>query len=104
MKRIGRAGLALMALAAAVAPAGPAAAAGKRWTRITARNFSPLEQVGLARTDDRVLKVAWVHPGPGGSYDLVVTPVRRDGRAGAPAVVARGWTTLSSPTTTTRCG
>ncbi len=97
MKRIGRAGLALMALAAAVAPAGPAAAAGKRWTRITARNFSPLEQVGLARTDDRVLKVAWVHPGPGGSYDLVVTPVRRDGRAGAPAVVARGWTTLSSP-------
>ncbi len=97
MERIGRAGLALVALAATLAPAGPAAAAGKRWTRITAANFSPLEQVGLARTDDRVLKVAWVHQEPGGTYDLVVTPVRRDGRAGAPTVVARGWTTLASP-------
>lgn len=85
------------ALAAVGAAGGPASAAGKRWTQITASNGSSLDQVGLARTDDRVLKIAWIRRRTALSSDLVVTPLRRDGRGGSPATVVSNWVTVSPP-------
>jgi hypothetical protein len=57
---------------------------------------SNIEQVGVARTDDRVLKVAWVRK-RGDARDLVVTSLLRDGRAGASATVLSGWSQLGFP-------
>ncbi|MFN8130350.1 MAG: hypothetical protein U0R70_02235 [Solirubrobacteraceae bacterium] len=85
------------AAVALLATASPSLGAGRRWSKITADTNSNIQQVGLARTDDRVLKVAWLRERPGDTRDLVVTTLQRDGRAGASVTVLSGWKQLGYP-------
>jgi hypothetical protein len=71
------------ALALAAAPAAQAAS----WKQVTATGGASIDQVGLARTSDGVLHVAW-HKGP----DLFHTAIAANGKVGATSPIQTGWT------------
>ena len=86
----------LTALLAALAAAPTATAAP--WKQVTAENGSGIDQVGLARTPDGVLHLAWHHPtGRPNSEDLLHTAITRDGRLAAPTPIESDWTGFSNP-------
>ena len=68
----------------------PASAAP--WKRITTPDGSSTDQVGLARTGDGVLHVAWHHPTGPNTEDLNHTVITRAGRIGATHPIQSGWT------------
>lgn len=72
-----------VALTLAAAPTAHAAT----WKRVTAEGGNSIDQVGLARTGEGVLHVAW-HKGP----DLLHTAISPDGRIGATTPIQSGWT------------
>ena len=74
---------AALALVAAPAPVADAAA----WRQITASGGAGIDQVGLVRTSDGVLHVAW-HKGG----DLLHTAISRRGKVGATSPIQSGWT------------
>jgi hypothetical protein len=91
------------ALAALAVPVlAPAAAQAGRpgvWTPITAADGANTDQVGLARTGDGNLHVAWQRKTPGHSVndDLLQTVVSPSGAAGAPQTIAADWVGIGSP-------
>lgn len=70
---------------------GPASAAREgRWDRITTQEQSSVSQIGLLRTQDGVLHVAWQREaGPTGN--LFHTAVRASGELGATTPIVTGW-------------
>jgi hypothetical protein len=76
------------ALAIAVAPSAQAAG----WKQVTAPNASNIDQVGLVRTGDGVLHLAW-HKGG----DLFHTRVEPSGKVGQTSPIQPGWATMSDP-------
>jgi hypothetical protein len=74
------AALALVAAPAPVAEAAP-------WRQVTASGGAGIDQVGLVRTSDGVLHVAW-HKGG----DLFHTAIGRSGKVGAKSPIQSGWT------------
>ncbi len=74
-------------IAAALTLAAAPAAQAATWKQVTAAGGASIDQVGLTRTSDGVLHVAW-HKGP----DLSHTAISRDGRIGATSPIQSGWT------------
>ncbi len=75
-------------IAAVAAPAAQAAP----WKRVTTPDGSSTDQVGLARTADGVLHVAWHHPTGPNTADLLHTVISPAGKVGATTPVQSGWT------------
>ena len=73
--------------AAALVLLAPSAAEAAPWRQVTAPGGASIDQVGVARTADGVLHVAW-HKGG----DLFHTAVGADGRVGATTPIQSGWT------------
>jgi len=78
--------LILAAALALVAASAPAAAAAP-WRQVTASSGDSIDQVGLVRTGDGVLHVAWHKDG-----DLLHTAIDRRGKVGATTPIQSGWT------------
>jgi hypothetical protein len=74
---------AALTLVAASAPAAQAAG----WRQVTASGGASIDRVGLVRTSDGVLHVAW-HKGG----DLLHTAIIRRGTVGATSPIQSGWT------------
>jgi hypothetical protein len=75
-------------IAACVAPSASAAP----WKRVTTPDGSSTDQVGLARTADGVLHLAWSHPTGPNTEDLNHTVISRAGTIGATSPIQSGWT------------
>ncbi len=80
----------IAAVLIAVCGAAPAGAAP--WKRVTTPDGASTDQVGLARTADGVLHVAWHHPTGPNTEDLVHTMITPAGRVGATTPIQSGWT------------
>ena len=78
------------AVAIVLCAASSAQAAG--WKRVTTPDGSSIDQVGLVRTGDGVLHVAWHHPTGPNTADLLHTVIARTGRIGATNPIQTGWT------------
>ena len=76
------------ALAIVVAPSAQAAG----WKLVTAPNGSNIDQVGLVRTADGVLHVAWHKDG-----NLSHTVIAANGKLGATTPIQSGWATMTDP-------
>jgi hypothetical protein len=74
-------------LAAALVLMTPAAADAAPWRQVTASGGASIDQVGLVRTGDGVLHVAWHQGG-----DLLHTAIGSNGRIGATSPIQSGWT------------
>jgi hypothetical protein len=85
---------AVLCVACLAAPAGAAGAA--RWHRIASGGLNISDQVGLARTSDGVLHVAWRRRG-GTGEDLLATSITPSGTLGSTVTVVRGWASVGSP-------
>lgn len=85
----------LIAVIAALAAAPTATAAP--WTRVTSEDGSGIDQVGLARTGDGTLHLAWHHPTGPNTEDLLHTTISRAGAIGATTPIQSGWTGFSNP-------
>jgi hypothetical protein len=72
-----------LVLALLAAPTADAAT----WRQVTASGGDSIDQVGLVRTGDGVLHVAWHNDG-----DLLHTAIGRNGRIGATSPIQTGWT------------
>ena len=74
-------------LAAAIALVAAPAADAAPWRQVTASGGNSIDQVGLVRTSDGVLHVAWHNGG-----DLLHTAIGANGRIGASSPIQSGWT------------
>ncbi len=94
-----RLGLLAALLTLVLLPALAAAAAPGHWTAVTSADGANIDQVGLARTPDGALHVAWTRktPGGGGDDDLMQTPIAPNGAVGAAQVLASNWVGVGSP-------
>jgi len=89
-------------VAAFAALAVPAVAHAGRpgvWTPVTAADGANIDQVGLVRTPDGALHVAWQRKTPGHAVndDLMQTVVSPNGAVGAAQTVASDWIGIGSP-------
>ena len=75
----------------AAACAAPAASAAP-WKRVTTSDGASTDQVGLARTGDGALHLAWSHPTGPNTEDLLHTVIARNGKVGATSPIQSGWT------------
>jgi hypothetical protein len=83
-------------LAAALALlAAPASATAAPWRQVTADGGTSIDQVGIVRTGDGVLHVAWHEDG-----DLRHTAISPRGRIGATTPIQSGWTGHMDPALT----
>jgi hypothetical protein len=89
----------LAAVAAVIAlGAQPAHAAAARWTPLgTSGQLNISDEVGLARTGDGALHVAWFRRTPAASYDVLQTPVTPAGAIGASVPIVTGWASVEGP-------
>jgi hypothetical protein len=88
--------LAVAAATAVVALPGTAGPPGT-WTRITATTGRNIDDLGLARTGDGVLHVAWLRENAT-KEDLVHTSIRPNGTVlGAGNAIETGWSALGNP-------
>lgn len=93
--------LILIALACALgyAPAAEALTPGN-WTQVTDSKGSILGEVGLARTADGVLHVAWSRATPAHSaseQDLLDRTISPGGVLGPPKLIVGGWSDIQNP-------
>jgi hypothetical protein len=84
--------LAAVPIALAVAPGAHAAG----WKPVTAPDSGNTDQVGLLRTADGTLHVAWKHRA-GALEDLLHTTIGADGRLGATNPIVTGWANVQNP-------
>ena len=84
-------------LAACAAPSASAAP----WKRVTTPDGASTDQVGLARTGDGVLHLAWSHPTGPNTEDLLHTVISGAGKVGATNPVQSGWTSRFPSTAST---
>lgn len=91
--------VAALVLAVVLAPAAAQAGRPGTWTAVTAADGSNTDQVGLARTPDGRLHVAWQRKTPGNSVndDLLQTIVTANGSVGAAQTIASNWIGIGSP-------
>jgi hypothetical protein len=82
---------AALVLVAALAPTAGAAP----WRQVTASGGDSIDQVGIVRTSDGVLHVAWHKDG-----DLRHTAISRSGKIGATSPIQSGWTGHMDPALT----
>jgi hypothetical protein len=87
--------LTTLALAALAAPAADAAP----WRQVTASGGAGIDQVGIVRTTDGVLHVAWHRDG-----DLLHTAIARNGTVGATSPIQSGWASLGDAALTVAPG
>jgi hypothetical protein len=76
---------------------GGQAASAAGWTRITSPDGGNSDQVGLLRTADDVLHVAWHRRAGPNSEDLLHTAISSGGRVAATAPIATGWSGIQNP-------
>jgi hypothetical protein len=81
-----------LVLAAALTLTAAPAAQAAGWKQLTAPGGANIDQVGLVRTGDGVLHVAW-HKGG----DLFHTRVEPNGKLGATSPIQSGWASMSDP-------
>jgi hypothetical protein len=67
------------------------------WKRVTAPDGSSIDQVGLLRTADGVLHLAWHHPGAPNTQDLLHTVISPQGLIGATTPIQTGWAGIQNP-------
>ena len=79
-------------VAVLIAGCGAAPAGAAPWKRVTTPDGSSTDQVGLARTGDGVLHLAWHHPTGPNTEDLNHTVISPAGRIGATTPIQSGWT------------
>jgi hypothetical protein len=84
--------LAAVPIALVLAPAAHAAG----WQRVTAPDGGNTDQVGLLRTADGTLHVAWRHKN-GSLEDLLHTAIGADGKLGATHTIVAGWANVQNP-------
>jgi len=82
-----------VAVAACVAPSAQAAG----WRAVTTTDQTSIDQVGLLRTIDGALHVAWHRPTGPNTDDLLHTVIARNGRIGATTPINSGWTGFQNP-------
>ena len=81
----------LAALLTAGLLAVPATASAAGWKRVTTPDGASIDQVGLLRSADGALHVAWHHPSGPNSEDLLHTTISASGKIGATAPITTGW-------------
>ena len=81
-----------VAIAVLVAACAAPSASAAPWKRVTTPDGASTDQVGLARTGDGGLHLAWSHPTGPNTEDLLHTVIARNGRVGATTPVQSGWT------------
>ena len=79
-------------LAAVLTVSAASAASAAPWKRVTTPDGASTDQVGLARTGDGVLHLAWSHPTGPNTEDLNHTVITSGGRIGATNPIQSGWT------------
>jgi hypothetical protein len=80
------------AIAALIAACAASSATAAPWKRVTTPDGASTDQVGLARTGDGVLHLAWSHPTGPNTEDLLHTAISPAGRIGATTPIQSGWT------------
>ncbi len=87
-------------LALALLPALAVATTPGHWDAVTSVDGSNIDQVGLVRTPDGVLHVAWTRKTPGNTVhsDLMHTTIAANGTVGPAQTVASDWIGIGSPT------
>jgi hypothetical protein len=80
------------AIAVLVGACAASSASAAPWKRVTTPDGASTDQVGLARTGDGVLHLAWSHPTGPNTEDLLHTVISRAGRIGATTPIQSGWT------------
>jgi hypothetical protein len=85
-------GLALLAM-----PSVAHAGASGRWTPVGSGELRISEQIGVARTADGTLHVAWERHGAGGQDALLQTPVSTAGVVGATVPIVTAWASVGDP-------
>jgi hypothetical protein len=101
-KRVATSCAVTIAIALAGLPA--AASAASPWHQITSSNGANIDQVGLLRTRDGNLHVAWHIQTGGNSYDLRHTLISAGGAVKATATIVSGWASLNNPALVTGPG
>jgi len=81
-----------VAIAILVAACAAPSASAAPWKRVTTPDGASTDQVGLARTGDGVLHLAWSHPTGPNTEDLNHTIISSTGRIGATTPIQTGWT------------
>jgi hypothetical protein len=87
----------VVAVTVIIAAVAASAAQAAPWKRVTTPDGSSTDQVGLARTADGVLHVAWHHPTGPNTADLLHTVISPAGNVGATTPVQSGWTGFTNP-------
>ena len=82
----------LAAIALVIAACAAPTATAATWKRVTTPDGASTDQVGLARTGDGVLHLAWSHPTGPNTEDLLHTVIGANGRIGATNPIQSGWT------------
>jgi hypothetical protein len=80
------------AIAVLVAACAASSASAAPWKRVTTPDGASTDQVGLARTGDGVLHLAWSHPTGPNTEDLNHTVITPRGTIGATTPIQSGWT------------
>jgi hypothetical protein len=86
-----------VAVAVAVAACAAPSAQAAGWRAVTTTDQASIDQVGLLRTIDGALHVAWHRPTGPNTDDLLHTVIARNGRIGATTPIATGWTGFQNP-------
>jgi hypothetical protein len=81
-----------VAVAVVIAACAATPASAAPWKRVTTPDGASTDQVGLARTGDGVLHLAWSHPTGANTEDLLHTVIGANGRIGATNPIQTGWT------------
>jgi hypothetical protein len=84
------------ALAVLLTVCAASSASAAPWKRVTTPDGASTDQVGLARTADGVLHLAWSRPTGPNTEDLNHTVISRAGRIGATNPIQSGWTGFSN--------
>src|SRR6187402_2279384 len=88
--------LAAAAIALTIAACAATSASAAPWKRVTTPDGASTDQVGLVRTADGVLHLAWSHPTGPNTEDLNHTVISPAGRIGATTPIQSGWTGFSN--------
>src|SRR5947209_14066721 len=102
MTRTMKLAAAAAAIVLAMLPA--AANAASPWHQVTASNGGNIDQVGLLRTADGTLHVAWQIRTGGNTYDLRHTSISPSGAVQATTSIVTGWAGLNNPALVTAPG
>ena len=84
------------AIAVTIAACAAPSASAAPWKRVTTPDGASTDQVGLARTADSVLHLAWSHPTGPNTEDLRHTVISRGGSIGATTSIQSGWVGFSN--------